>query len=139
MQLLGERYNIQWIESDRGYCSETYQNEWKQSEVAEWIRQKVKFIRASQVDDWLNDLLRETKQPSALSASTADQQKQSTDPIIILLIAFIVIVIAAMVLLYLKQWAKKKRRKKRNKMPKLPAAAQTQIEPEEAEKTEQRE
>lgn len=121
------------------YCSEMYQNEWKQSEVAEWIRQKVKFIRASQVDDWLNDLLRETKQPSAISASTADQQKQSTDPIILLLIAFIVIVIAAMVLLYLKPWAKKKRRKKRNKMPQLPAAAQTQIEPEEAEKPEQRE
>lgn len=145
------------------YCSDEFEFEWTRSTVASWVRQRLTIMPADQIKTLTETAINTTPEPTntpkpivtprptetpwptpmpkptASPIVTADQQKQSTDPIILLLIAFIVIVIAAMVLLYLKPWAKKKRRKKRNKMPQLPAAAQTQIEPEEAEKPEQRE
>ena len=145
------------------YCSDEFKFEWTRSTVASWVRQRLTILPADQINAWAETTINTTPvptntpkpivtprptetpwptpmpRPTASPIVTADQQKQSTDPIILLLIVSIVLIIAAMVLLYLKPWAKKKRRKKRKKMPQLPAAAQTQIEPEEAENPKQRE
>ena len=137
------------------FCSETNQQDWIVPSIASWVRNKIEFVPATKIDNWVDSLLRATPmptidpdtiqlvntpkptatpRPTASPTPTTEPEKQTADPIIILLIVFIVLVIAAVVLLILKPWVKKKKRnKKRRTVAGLPAGTPTPNETPETE------
>ena len=145
------------------FCSNSVAQAWTDAEISDWVRSKMVFVPAAQIENMVSVLMSATPkpyttpqpsptlhlvrtpgptatlQPTVTPKVITENKKQTVDPIIVLLIVFILLIIAAVVLLYLKPWVKKKHRRKRRKVSQLPAASPAKIEPIEPENTEKTE
>lgn len=59
-------------------CSDIAKQQWVISEIPEWIRKKVTFIPATQVDDWVKSLVNATPKPTNIPEPTDTPQPTKT-------------------------------------------------------------
>ncbi|PKM40035.1 MAG: hypothetical protein CVV04_07125 [Firmicutes bacterium HGW-Firmicutes-9] len=59
-------------------CSDKAKQQWVISEIPEWIRKKVTFVPATQVDDWVKSLVNATPKPTNIPEPTDTPQPTKT-------------------------------------------------------------
>ncbi|MEA4913550.1 MAG: leucine-rich repeat protein [Christensenella sp.] len=116
------------------YCSEEYEHEWTRSTVASWVRQKIQFLPADQINEITQTAINTTPRPIVTPKSTptatsapantpqpvtsptpelAAETNETTDPLLYAFVGILALVIAGIVVVAMNNRNTKKRSKKK--------------------------
>ena len=116
------------------YCSEEYEHEWTRSTVASWVRQKIQFLPADQLNDITQTAINTTPRPivtprptpmaTSAPANTpqpaisptpelTEEAKEPVDPLLYAFAGILALMIAGIVVVAMNNRKTKKRSKKK--------------------------